>query len=59
MILRTVLSALMRHAGGTPSDDIALLILRNDRTHFLGTRETARPATSHPQPTTHLGRNGV
>ncbi|MFE6363419.1 PP2C family protein-serine/threonine phosphatase [Streptomyces sp. NPDC057806] len=59
MILRTVLSALMRHAGGTPSDDIALLILRNDRTHLLGTRETARPPTSHPQPTTHLDRNGV
>ncbi|CCK31367.1 magnesium or manganese-dependent protein phosphatase [Streptomyces davaonensis JCM 4913] len=54
LILRTVFRALMRHAGGTPADDIALLILRNDRTHPLGARGTARPATTHPQPTTHL-----
>ncbi|WP_328870133.1 serine/threonine-protein phosphatase [Streptomyces sp. NBC_00287] len=54
LILRTVFRALMRHAGGTPADDIALLILRNDRTHLLGARGTARPATTHPQPTTHL-----
>jgi serine phosphatase RsbU (regulator of sigma subunit) len=57
LILRTVLSALMRHAGGTPSDDIALLILRNDRTHVrgnsVGARGTARPATTNPQPTQH------
>ncbi|MBC2903469.1 PP2C family protein-serine/threonine phosphatase [Streptomyces cupreus] len=62
LILRTVLRALMRHAGDTPADDVALLILRNDRTHLSGARghdiggsaAGARPATSNPQPTTHL-----
>ncbi|MGV9452687.1 PP2C family protein-serine/threonine phosphatase [Streptomyces sp. NPDC003635] len=54
LILRTVFGALMRHAGGTPADDIALLILRNDRTHLSGARGTARPATTDPQPTTRL-----
>lgn len=61
-VLRTVMSALMRHAGGTPADDIALLVLRNDRTHLIGARGSdiggsaagARPATMNPQPTTHL-----
>ncbi|WAZ27038.1 serine/threonine-protein phosphatase [Streptomyces cinnabarinus] len=54
LMLRTVLRALMHHTGGTPADDVALLILRNDRTHPLGARGTARPATTRPQPTTHL-----
>ncbi|MEU9733321.1 PP2C family protein-serine/threonine phosphatase [Streptomyces sp. NPDC048002] len=43
LILRSVLRALTHHAPGTPSDDIALLILRNDRTHPIGARRTARP----------------
>ncbi|WP_037670605.1 PP2C family protein-serine/threonine phosphatase [Streptomyces griseus] len=30
-ILRTVFTALLRHTAGRPSDDIALLVLRNDR----------------------------
>ncbi|MFF5499050.1 PP2C family protein-serine/threonine phosphatase [Streptomyces aquilus] len=54
-LLGSVFTALLRHAG-TPKDDVALLVLRNDRPHKRppGARGTARPATSHPQPTTHL-----
>ncbi|GLW46067.1 membrane protein [Streptomyces sp. NBRC 14336] len=54
LMLHTVLRALLHHAGGAPPDDVALLFLRNDRTRPLGARGTARPATTHPQPTTHL-----
>ncbi|MCW8381126.1 PP2C family protein-serine/threonine phosphatase [Streptomyces justiciae] len=55
-LLGSVFTALLRHTTGTPKDDIALLVLRNDRPHRRpsGARGTARPATSHPQPTTHL-----
>ncbi|MPY60244.1 PP2C family protein-serine/threonine phosphatase [Streptomyces spongiae] len=55
-VLRTVLTALLRHAGGAPTDDIALLVLRNDRPARRapsGARGTARPATTNPQPTNH------
>ncbi|MEU9342171.1 PP2C family protein-serine/threonine phosphatase [Streptomyces sp. NPDC048278] len=55
-ILRTVFTALLHHTAGHPTDDIALLVLRNERTHqraCSGARGTARPATTHPQPTTH------
>ncbi|WP_282704207.1 PP2C family protein-serine/threonine phosphatase [Streptomyces sp. CC219B] len=65
LVLRTVLTALRRHMTGTPSDDIALLVLRNDRAQGRGSRPSgarggdisgsaarARPATT--QPTTHL-----
>ncbi|MEU6376387.1 PP2C family protein-serine/threonine phosphatase [Streptomyces sp. NPDC046909] len=55
-VLGAVLAGLLRHAAGAPKDDIALLVLQNDRQlhRTLGARGTARPATSHPQPTTHL-----
>ncbi|AZQ33547.1 serine/threonine-protein phosphatase [Streptomyces cyaneochromogenes] len=58
-ILRTLFTALLRHTRGHPADDIALLVLRNDRTHVQcsapsGARGTARPATTNPQPTNHL-----
>lgn len=55
-ILRRVFTALLHHTDGRPTDDIALLVLRNERTHqhaCLGTRGTARQATTHPHPTTH------
>ncbi|GHE02129.1 PP2C family protein-serine/threonine phosphatase [Streptomyces alanosinicus] len=55
-VLRTVFTALLHHTAGSPTDDIALLVLRNDRSregrNCPGARGTARPATSHPQPTT-------
>ncbi|MFJ9021310.1 PP2C family protein-serine/threonine phosphatase [Streptomyces sp. NPDC102259] len=52
-ILRTILAALLRHTAGRPTDDIALLALENDRASSpWGARGTARPATTHPQPTT-------
>ncbi|MFI7414508.1 PP2C family protein-serine/threonine phosphatase [Streptomyces sp. NPDC049627] len=58
-ILRTLFTALMRHTRGKQADDIALLVLRNDRTRLKcsqpsGARGTARPATHDPQPTNHL-----
>ncbi|MFD4598436.1 PP2C family protein-serine/threonine phosphatase [Streptomyces sp. NPDC058464] len=55
-ILRAVFTALLHHTNGRPTDDIALLVLHNERQPqrpFLGARGTARPATTHPQPTTH------
>lgn len=58
-VLRTLFAALIRHTKGRPADDIALLVLRNDRTHVhcsapSGARGTARPAPHDPQPTNHL-----
>ncbi|MDC0767742.1 PP2C family protein-serine/threonine phosphatase [Streptomyces sp. HD] len=57
-ILSTLFEALLRHTRGRQADDIALLVLRNDRTRVdcaaLGARGTARPATHNPQPTNHL-----
>ncbi|MFD3841858.1 PP2C family protein-serine/threonine phosphatase [Streptomyces sp. NPDC058642] len=60
-VLGSVFAGLLRHAAGAPADDIALLILRNEGCHQLapGARGTARPAVTHPQPTTHLERNGA
>ncbi|WP_405769956.1 serine/threonine-protein phosphatase [Streptomyces sp. NBC_00080] len=54
-ILRAVLTALLRHTAAGPTDDIAVLVLRNGRlpAPTSGARGTARPATTHPQPTTH------
>ncbi|NUP14637.1 MAG: serine/threonine-protein phosphatase [Streptomyces sp.] len=56
-ILRTLFTALIRHTRGRQADDIALLVLRNDRTRLhcdsLGARGTARPTTTNPQPTNH------
>ncbi|MFE5818533.1 PP2C family protein-serine/threonine phosphatase [Streptomyces sp. NPDC056479] len=57
-ILRSLFTALLRHTRGRQADDLALLVLRNDRTPVdcgsLGARGTARPATTHPQRTNHL-----
>ncbi|MFF7644588.1 SpoIIE family protein phosphatase [Streptomyces canus] len=55
-VLGRVFTALLHHTGGAPKDDVALLVLRNDRQPqpSQGARGTARPATKHPQPTTHL-----
>ncbi|WP_200811972.1 PP2C family protein-serine/threonine phosphatase [Streptomyces sp. 3213.3] len=61
-ILGSVFTALLRHAGGTPTDDVALLVLSNDRkpAHpYLGARGTARSATTHPHPTNYRQPNGV
>lgn len=65
-ILRTLFTALLRHTRGRPADDIALLVLRNDRTRpqcdplgargcdIGGSAAGARPAAPNPQPTNHL-----
>jgi serine phosphatase RsbU (regulator of sigma subunit) len=76
-VLGSVFAALARHTGGAPADDVALLVLRNDRQRketpaardgdTRGSAATGvppgsseaenvgeRPATTHPQPTTHL-----
>lgn len=55
-VLGAVFTALLHHTGGDPTDDIALLVLRNDREPRLtsGARGTARQATTNPQPTNHL-----
>ncbi|MGW6960063.1 SpoIIE family protein phosphatase [Streptomyces chartreusis] len=57
-ILRSLLTGVLRHTRGRQSDDIALLVLRNDRERVrfdpLGARGTARPGTQNPQPTNHL-----
>ncbi|WP_078973666.1 PP2C family protein-serine/threonine phosphatase [Streptomyces sp. MMG1533] len=63
-VLGSVFTALLRHTGGAPADDVALLVLRNDRqvSHDSGARDgdtcgsaaRARPATTNPQPTRHL-----
>ncbi|MDH6629315.1 serine phosphatase RsbU (regulator of sigma subunit) [Streptomyces sp. LBL] len=64
VVLGSVFTALLHHTRGAPTDDVALLVLRNDRQRkdTSGTRhgETpgsagrARAATTPPQPTTHL-----
>ncbi|MER6124793.1 PP2C family protein-serine/threonine phosphatase [Streptomyces sp. NPDC001795] len=63
-VLRTVFTALQHHIGGTPPDDIALLVLHNDRPGCAPTRAwgcdtsgsaaRARQATVGPHPTNHL-----
>ena len=55
-VLGSVFTALLHHTAGIPTDDMALLALRNDRClpRAQGARGAARPATAHPQPTTHL-----
>ncbi|MEU1404325.1 PP2C family protein-serine/threonine phosphatase [Streptomyces sp. NPDC005728] len=55
-VLRTVFTALLHHTSGRPTDDVALLVLRNDRnrarSHSVGARGTGRTAPTDPQPTT-------
>ncbi|MFF3332000.1 PP2C family protein-serine/threonine phosphatase [Streptomyces sp. NPDC002888] len=66
-ILRTVFDALLRHTAGRPTDDIALLVLRNERSTVqcgappgardsdtCGSAARARPAPTYPHPTNHL-----
>ncbi|MET9969299.1 PP2C family protein-serine/threonine phosphatase [Streptomyces sp. NPDC006356] len=57
-ILRTLFTAVLRHTRGRQSDDIALLVLRNDRSPVQctssGARGTARATTHNPQSTNHL-----
>ncbi|CAL9391274.1 PP2C family protein-serine/threonine phosphatase [Streptomyces sp. enrichment culture] len=56
-ILHTLLRSLRHHTGGRTTDDIALLVLRNDRTGSPCTspeaRGAVREATTHRQPTNH------
>ncbi|MEW2400166.1 PP2C family protein-serine/threonine phosphatase [Streptomyces sp. NPDC046862] len=56
-VLRAVFTQLLRHTRGRPADDVAMLVLCNDRrpSHApVGARGTARPATTNRQPTTNL-----
>jgi serine phosphatase RsbU (regulator of sigma subunit) len=64
-VLRTLFTALLHHTGGRPADDMALLVLRNDRctarSSPLGARDSdaygaaarARATTDNPQTSTH------
>ncbi|MER7485363.1 PP2C family protein-serine/threonine phosphatase [Streptomyces sp. NPDC126497] len=55
--LRTVLAALLRHTAGPPGDDVALLVLRNERHGASApaeTHATARPTATPPRPTGRL-----
>ncbi|MDH6448664.1 MULTISPECIES: PP2C family protein-serine/threonine phosphatase [unclassified Streptomyces] len=60
-VLGRVFTALLHHSGGTPKDDVALLVLKNDRQlqPTQGARGTARTATTAPRSTTYLQGNGV
>ncbi|MFG3656299.1 PP2C family protein-serine/threonine phosphatase [Streptomyces sp. NPDC047706] len=53
-LLGAVFTRLLRHTSGNLPDDVALLILRNEREprRSPGRRATARHATMRPQPTT-------
>ncbi|EGX59155.1 magnesium or manganese-dependent protein phosphatase [Streptomyces zinciresistens K42] len=57
-VLRTLFSAVLRHRRGRPADDMALMVLRNDRPRLAcnlpGAHGTARPAARDPRPTDHL-----
>jgi serine phosphatase RsbU (regulator of sigma subunit) len=63
-VLRFVFAALLRHTRGAPADDIALLVLRNDRRTPVpsaardggpcGSVAGPRPAASDPQPTNRV-----
>ncbi|MEU3340165.1 PP2C family protein-serine/threonine phosphatase [Streptomyces sp. NPDC002144] len=63
-VLASAFTALLRHTAGAPQDDVALLVLTNERQprhpqgargdDISGSAARARPATAHPQPTTHL-----
>ncbi|MFJ3671815.1 PP2C family protein-serine/threonine phosphatase [Streptomyces sp. NPDC090106] len=49
-VLGKVFAGLLRHSTGTPTDDVAVLVLRNERQPC--------EATACPQPATHLEANG-
>ncbi|WP_055528313.1 PP2C family protein-serine/threonine phosphatase [Streptomyces graminilatus] len=44
-VLQAVFSRLLRHAGGSPADDVAVLVLRNDRHHVP--RQQQEPPVVH------------
>ncbi|WAX80926.1 PP2C family protein-serine/threonine phosphatase [Streptomyces sp. KMM 9044] len=53
-VLRTILTALVRHTGGPPKDDVALLVLRNERPSPRAPakpRGAACPDPAGPSPT--------
>ncbi|MFF8405006.1 PP2C family protein-serine/threonine phosphatase [Streptomyces sp. NPDC015684] len=56
LVLRKVFTALLHHTAGRPADDVALLVLRNDRggarLSCLRARGSGRSAATDPQPTT-------
>ncbi|RZB20355.1 serine/threonine-protein phosphatase [Streptomyces sp. F001] len=62
-ILGAVFTSLLCHTSGSPTDDIALLALRNERqprrpsgardSDTCGSAARARATTTHPHPTTH------
>jgi serine phosphatase RsbU (regulator of sigma subunit) len=56
-LLAAVFTRLMRHTQGAPADDVAFLVLRDERLRTRtpsGPRRTARSTTTNPQPTQHL-----
>ncbi|MFR9798976.1 PP2C family protein-serine/threonine phosphatase [Streptomyces sp. MS06] len=60
-LLRTVLKALLRHTSGAPADDVALLVLSNDRRRGPSPEapEPAPEATGRPHATAPLERRGA
>jgi serine phosphatase RsbU (regulator of sigma subunit) len=57
VLLAAVLTRLLRHTQGAPADDVAFLVLRNERLRRRApsaARGTARSATTHRQPTRYL-----
>jgi serine phosphatase RsbU (regulator of sigma subunit) len=44
-VLGAVFSRLLRHTNGSPADDVAVLVLRNDRHHIL--RQQQEPPVAH------------
>ncbi|MET7681703.1 PP2C family protein-serine/threonine phosphatase [Streptomyces sp. NPDC005423] len=67
-VLGSVFTALLRHTGGTPADDVAMLVLRNDRLpphpqpgarsgdisgSAAGAEHTAEHTVARTSPTTH------
>ncbi|MFI1355607.1 PP2C family protein-serine/threonine phosphatase [Streptomyces sp. NPDC020898] len=54
-VLRAVFSRLLRHTSGPPTDDVAVLVLRNDRRQLQGRGELRdKPRTTGRQPTTEV-----
>ncbi|EST21593.1 PP2C family protein-serine/threonine phosphatase [Streptomyces roseochromogenus] len=47
-VLRTLFAALLHHTGGKPTDDIALLVLRNDRARGKLPHPAAAPRLAKP-----------
>ncbi|MEW2625254.1 PP2C family protein-serine/threonine phosphatase [Streptomyces sp. NPDC048106] len=45
-VLHHLFAAVLRHTGGTPTDDVAFMVLRNERGPAPKARGSARPATT-------------